>query len=261
MAEMLRICLTVLVLAGLAWPAAGQQYGRPTSPAVGLQLSRDTLQKLLASYDATAKSPLYSRQLKQRARQEAELIRDRLEAGDIQVGDKIFLFVERQPELSDTFSVLSGRKIVLPEIGDVPLQGVLRSELQQYFSQYLAKYIVSPSVQANALVRLELVGNVGRPGFYTVPSDMPLSDVLMQAGGPGPNAALNKLSVTRRNDRIWDGDALRTAMVEGRTVDQLSLRAGDAIDVPQKGNAWQAVRSLWYVIPVLTLILNLSGRL
>jgi protein involved in polysaccharide export with SLBB domain len=257
MAQMLRVGLTVLVLATFAFPAAGQDYGRAASPAIGLQLSRDTLQKLLASYDATAKSPLYSRQLKERARQEAALIRDRLETGDIQVGDKIFLAVERQAELSDTFNVLSGRKIVLPEIGDVPLQGVLRSELQQYLLTFLSKYIVNPAVQARSLVRLEVIGNVGRPGFYTIPSDMPLSDVIMEAGGPAQTAALDRMSVLRRNDRIWEGEALRTAMVEGRTVDQLSLRAGDAINVPQKRSTWAFLQSLWYVIPVVSLIVTL----
>jgi protein involved in polysaccharide export with SLBB domain len=86
---------------------------------------------------------------------------------------------------------------------------------------------------------------------------MQLSDVLMQAGGFGANSAMDRMSVIRRNDRIWDGDALRTAMIEGRTVDQLSLYAGDIIDVPSKANTWQTVRSLWYVVPVVTLILRL----
>lgn len=247
----------LLVLGTFCLPVSAQVPGRATTPAIGLQLSRDTLQKLLASYDATAKSPLYSRQLQERARQEADLIRDRLETGDIQVGDKIFLAVGRQAELSDTFNVLSGRKIVLPEIGDVPLQGVLRSELQDYLTRYLGRYIVNPTVLARSLVRLELIGNVGRPGFYTVPSDMPLGDVIMEAGGPAQNAALDRMSVLRRNDRIWQGDALRTAMVEGRTVDQLSLRAGDAINVPQKRSTWAFLQSLWYVIPVVSLIITL----
>jgi protein involved in polysaccharide export with SLBB domain len=258
MAQMLRACLIVLALGAIALPATSQDIGRPNSPAIGLQLSRDTLQKLLASYDATARSPLYSRQLKERARQEAELIRTRLETGDIQVGDKIYLLVERQPELSDTFNVQTGPKIVLAEIGDVPLQGVLRSELQQYLHQHLSKFIVNPTVQASSLVRLELTGTVGRPGFYTLPSDMPLSDVLMEAGGPGQNAALNKLSVRRRNDRIWEGESLRTAMVEGRTVDQLSLRAGDEINVPMKRNTMDTIRSVWYVFPLVSLIVTLT---
>jgi len=245
----------VVAVAVLTGPGAAQTYGRPGSPAIGLQLSRDTLQKLLGSYEATAKSPLYSRQLKERARQEAELIRDRLETGDIQVGDKIYLLVERQTELSDTFNVLSGRKIVLPEIGDVPLQGVLRSELEQHLHQHLSKFLVNPTVQARSLVRLELVGTIGRPGFYTLPSDMPLSDVIMEAGGPGQNAGLDRMSILRRNERIWEGESLRTAMVEGRTIDQLSLRAGDAINVPPKRTTWSVIQRVWYVVPTLTYLL------
>jgi len=258
---MLRISLVLLVMAAAALPVIGQDYGRPDAPSIGLQLSRDTLEKLLSSYEATAESPIYSRQLKDRARREAQLIRERLQTGDIQVGDKVFLVVERQPDLSDTFAVVSGRRIVLPEIGAVPLEGVLRSELQQYMLQYLSKYIVNPTVHANSLVRLELSGNIGRAGFYDVPSDMQLSDVLMLAGGPGGNAALDHLSVRRANDRIWDGDALRTAMVEGSTVDQLSLRAGDVIEVPPKRSTWQIVRSLWPVFPAIWMVIRIKNNL
>src|SRR5438034_6586175 len=68
---------------------------------------------------------------------EARLIRSRLANGDFQPGDRIFLRVEGEQQLSDTFTVGPGPAVVLPEVGAVPLDGVLRSELQGRLQQQL----------------------------------------------------------------------------------------------------------------------------
>jgi hypothetical protein len=59
----------------------------------------------------------------------------------------------------------------------------------------------------------------------------------------------------QRADRvILSGPELRRAMVEGRTLDQLSLSAGDRIEVPEKRNSWDLVqRSLWVVSGIASL--------
>jgi hypothetical protein len=95
-----------------------------------------------------------------------------------------------------------------------------------------------------ALTSIAGVGAVGKPGFYMVPSDMLLTDVLMMAGGPASTASLDKVKIKRAKEVIWDGDRLREAMIEGRTLDQLSVRAGDAIDVPAAQGKLPAIRSV-----------------
>jgi hypothetical protein len=51
---------------------------------------------------------------------------------------------------------------------------------------------------------------------------------------------------------IWEGDALQRALIEGRTVDQMNLRAGDEIDMPgDSQRSWGAVlRSIAYLVPL-----------
>src|SRR5690606_40435943 len=115
-----------LVTAALAllWSPLNAQ-SRSWDPT-GLQLTRPELEQMLELYERAAASGSTV------AREEADLIRRRLSDGDLQAGDRIVLAVEGHTELTDTFSVNGTRSIVLPEIGAVPLGGVLRSELETY---------------------------------------------------------------------------------------------------------------------------------
>ncbi|HSJ13146.1 MAG TPA: polysaccharide biosynthesis/export family protein [Longimicrobiales bacterium] len=229
---MMRSVLILMCALAAALPVPAQEV--TGWDARGSQLTRAELQEMLARYEATAASRTYSGSTRERARAEAEQIRQRLSEGDIQIGDRIALRVERHLELTDTFPVLGGRVIRLPEIGDIPLTGVLRSELQEHLTTQIGRYVRDPMVYASSLIRLEIMGAVGRPGFHSVPSDLLISDALMMAGGPSSDAALDKLKIRRGDRLIIGGDQLREAVIAGRTLDQLNLRAGDAINVPVK---------------------------
>jgi protein involved in polysaccharide export with SLBB domain len=253
---------TLLLLASL-WMVAVSgveaQTPRGWDPA-GLQLSRAELEELLARYEETANSSAYSSSLRSHARAEAQLLRQRLEDGDLRVGDRVVLVVERHLDLTDTFNVVAGRKLVLPVLGEVGLEGVLRSELQPHMEAFVARFINSPIVHARSLVRLEVRGAVVRPGFYTVPSDMLISDVMMMAGGPTGNAQLDKTRIERGRAVIWSGDRLRDAIIEGRTLDQISIRAGDNILVPDRTRARFSFENVMYLAGALSTLLLLTNR-
>jgi polysaccharide export outer membrane protein len=257
------VCIALLLctVAGSAAPGLhAQSSGQPPDPA-GLQLTRAELEELLGRYEQTAASNAYSGQLRERARTEAVLIRSRLEEGDLRVGDRIALVVERHAELADTFNVVAGRMIVLPEIGSIALAGVLRSELQSHLAAEIGRFIRDPVVHARSLVRIEILGSVGSPGFYTIPSDLLISDALMLAGGPQGSANIEKTRIERGGDVIWEGKDLREAVIEGRTLDQLSVRAGDSLIVPQQSSRWAQFRNAVVVVSGLTSILVIAQRL
>jgi protein involved in polysaccharide export with SLBB domain len=165
------------------------------------------------------------------------LIKYRLEHGDFYPGDRIFVRVEQGATgFADTLVVREGKRLDLPQMGDVSLDGVLRSELEPSLSAYLGKYLRSPNVKATPLVRLAIIGAVGRPGFFYTPADMPLSDILMKAGGPTPDADLAKVTVHREGDVIIDESNTATAIREGMSADMLSLQAGDEIKVGRESH-------------------------
>lgn len=212
--------LVPVVLAGSATAAQAQDTRRA-------QATRAELEATLAELEKYAASSGYSSRLRNEKAREAALIRSRLENGDLQVGDQIDLIVLNQAAFSDTFVVSSGRVLSLPGLPDIPLQGVLRSEAQEYLTKQLSRYVRDPQVRVRTKIRLSILGSVGAPGFYQVPADVLATDAFMAAGGLTADADPAKVQVRRGTDVIWQREALQEAMRQGLTLDQLNLRAGD----------------------------------
>jgi hypothetical protein len=164
---------------------------------------------------------------------EAWLIKSRLENGDFQEGDRIVVMLHSTAakQAAETLTVRAGRVLQLPEMDDLSLVGVLRSELTQRFSQHLAKYLQDSEVRTTPLLRVAVLGSVPRPGYYYVSADLVLNDVIMRAGGPASDADLNGVVVRRGPTVIWDAQDTRTALTDGMSLDRLNLRAGDEVYV------------------------------
>src|SRR5439155_16976889 len=128
-------------------------------------------------------------------RQEAELIRQRLAEGDFRVGDEVVLSVAGETAISGKVDVAPGRVLVLPGLKDIPLAGVLRSEIQEYLTQQIGKYVRDPHVRAQALIRISVFGEVGKTGYYQMPADAFASDAIMLAGGPKTDVAPSRTVV------------------------------------------------------------------
>jgi protein involved in polysaccharide export with SLBB domain len=167
----------------------------------------------------------------------AYLIHYRLDHGDFETGDRIFVsVVQGSGGFADTLVVRAGKRLDLPQLGDLSLDGVLRSELEPRLTEQLGKYLRTPVVKATPLVRLAIMGGVGRPGFYYTPADIPLSDMLMKAGGPAPDADLDKVTVRRLGDIVIDEPNTAIAIREGMSADMLHLQAGDEIQVGRQSH-------------------------
>jgi len=184
---------------------------------------------------------------------EAWLLRQRLTKGDFQDGDRIALSVQASAiaigglklEIPDTVTVRAGKRVNFGSLGELSLDGVLRSELTDKIHDHLAQYLRDPSVHATPLVRIGILGQVGRPGYFYSAADRPLSDVIMQAGGPAQDANINGVQIKRGTDVIWNAQDTHTALADGLSIDRMHMRAGDEIYVPpQRHFPWISIISL-----------------
>ncbi len=224
------IALTVLILSGCGLRSAPAY----DSPGPRSNATRAQLEANLAELQAMQNTRM-RRGSSDQISQEISLIQTRLTDGDFSVGDRIDLRVEGEAELSDTYVVEPGQILTLPIIGEIPLRGVLRSEFRDHMRNELSQYIRDPVVHSRPLIRVAVFGGVGSPGYYMVSPDALVTDVLMEAGGPRGNARMDRLRIDRRSQDIWSGEPLQVAVAEGRTLDQLSVRAGDQIHLPDRG--------------------------
>jgi protein involved in polysaccharide export with SLBB domain len=233
----------LLTLASASGPARAQG-APPTEPARELETR--------AQLEAEARTAE-----QQNRTGEAWLLRTRLQRGDFQEGDRIVVMLLGSTTFNDTISVRVGKLLPLPRMGDVPLEGVLRSELSDRISTHLAKFLRDSSVRAIPLVRLAVLGQVQRPGFYYTSADVLVSDMLMKAGGPAGDADLNNVVIRRGGETIWNARDTRTAMNDGLSLERLHLRAGDELYVaPQKHTNWMAIGQIG--LSVLALAFTLT---
>ncbi|HEX7120404.1 MAG TPA: polysaccharide biosynthesis/export family protein [Longimicrobiales bacterium] len=242
---------TAVLLAVTAGPLAAQATNPPDP--TGLYATRAELEAMLARLQGAGAD---DGERGEQARNAAALVRARLEEGDFRVGDRIAMVVEAEPTLTDTFVVRTGQTLVLPVIGTIPLRGVLRSELESHLRDELRRYIRDPVVYARSLISITVTGQVDQPGFYELPAEARLNDALMAAGGPGRDARIEGIRVERDGEEILEGEALRQAMIEGRTLDQLNLRAGDRIVVPKQELFGLSTTASWLLLTVPGLILG-----
>ncbi len=252
---MIRIRAAVLGTALLAMtvsvPATAQQMAADTA-LYKLTVGRDSLQFLLAQLDSLTQATTANSAAKQRAKNTAQLIRNRLERGDFQAGDRIRLQVDSEPQLTDTFPVGPSQELVLPVVGIVSLRGVLRAELQTAMSRELGRFLRDPIVRATPLIRVSVIGEVNRPGFYLLPPTSVVSDVVTAAGGPTQDAKVEKMWVERGGRRLVEGQQLQTLMAEGHTLDDANVRPGDKFVVPANtgGNLFNVVRTISIVLSI-----------
>jgi hypothetical protein len=193
---------------------------------------------------------------------EAFLLRNRLQHGDFQDGDRIVVQLLGSITYHDTITVRAGKMLPLPRMDDMSLEGVLRSELNDRLSSHLAKYLRDSTARATPLLRLAVLGQVRGPGFYYTPADVLLSDVLMMAGGPAGDADLNDMTIRRSGETIWNAQDTRTAVTDGLSLDRLHLRAGDEIYVPQNSHFnWTSVLQIGSIaLSAVVALVTLSRR-
>jgi hypothetical protein len=159
--------------------------------------------------------------------------RRRLRDGDFQIGDRIVVTVVSDAVHRDTAVVRADHTVELLGTISVRLDGVLRSELQDRVSSEVLKYVKAERVETTPLLRIGILGAVTRPGYFALPSDVPLADAIMGAGGPTGTADMSKSTIRRGKQELSSATATAKAIADGMTLDQLGLLAGDELVIGQ----------------------------
>jgi protein involved in polysaccharide export with SLBB domain len=232
----LSLSLLPATIAAQSAPMAGAQRAARSELAARLQ----HLESLIAS----------AGKADQRSKLQAEqtAIRARLENGDFKVGDRFVMTVRFDSVRVDTASVRDSLVVSILNLPDLRLQGVLRSELDEKLNQHVARFIRNASVRSNVLTRIAVLGAVRAPGFYYASPDRPVSDILMLAGGPAPEANLGRFELRRGTTTLVEGKASRELLESGRTLEQLDVQSGDEFRIPVKRKVnWQLVIQLFFI--------------
>lgn len=144
-------------------------------------------------------------------------------------GDIVRLSVWREQAFSGDFAVDRTGHVMLPRLGAVQAEGVPTEELRERILTGLSRYLRNPSIEVVFLRRIAVHGAVARAGLYPVDPTMTVLDALALAGGARHDGRLDRIRLVR------DGDVIATVPTTGTRLEELRIRSGDQLFVPELG--------------------------
>jgi protein involved in polysaccharide export with SLBB domain len=257
----LAVCLALGFHVGSAAPSVAQDLGN------SWMASRVTLERRALQLDSLASSPAYSEEARLRASAEGERIRRRLQDGDFRVGDRIYIEVdnsvlgtastEAAVFLRDTLTVMDGNRVFVRGLGDVSLDGILRSELNGRIRGAVSEFLLNSRTTARPLIRLGVFGSISRPGYYSLPLEARLDAVLMLAGGPLADANPEGMRVMRGDTIVLTERDVLTYVANGTVIGEMGLQVGDQLVVSRRQLVLDANFTDRIVFNLLFVILNI----
>ena len=151
--------------------------------------------------------------------------------------DVLHIVVWREQEMTTSVPVRPDGKISLPLLGEVEAAGRTPQALQELLTSKAEKYVTNPQVTVMVTEvrskRVFVVGEVMRPGSFTLSPGMTALQAITAAGGLSQYANAKKIFVMRKEN----GTPVRfqfnyNAVISGRDLNaDLALKAGDTIIV------------------------------
>ena len=152
--------------------------------------------------------------------------------------DILDVSVWKEPDLSRTVPVRPDGKISLPLLNDVQAAGLTPPQLAAEITTSLNKFMTSPQVtvivtQVNSQ-RVYLLGEVTRPGAYTLTPGMTVLQALSNAGGFTLYANSKKIYLLRGGNGNQQKLLFnyKDVLAGKRTEQNIALKTGDTIVVP-----------------------------
>jgi polysaccharide export outer membrane protein len=117
--------------------------------------------------------------------------------------DVLSINVWKEPDFSQKIQVRSDGKISLPLLGEVQATGLTPLQLEQDLTAKLRNYITKPEVtvmveQINSK-KFNILGQVAKPGMYSLALAPTIVDALAIAGGPRDFAKQKSIYILREN--------------------------------------------------------------
>ena len=115
--------------------------------------------------------------------------------------DVLSIYVWKEPDMSKTVPVRPDGMISLPLVGEIKAAGYTPVQLQDVLSESMKKLISDPQVtvvvEKVSSLSFNIVGEVLRPGYFTLTRRMTVLDAIAMAGGFKDFAKTKKVYVLR----------------------------------------------------------------
>ena len=127
--------------------------------------------------------------------------------------------------------------ITIPQIGPVYVAGLTFEEMSALLIKQAEQIVgarVDITMGSGRTVPVFVLGDVKRPGSYTIGSFATITDSLLLAGGPSEIGSMRNIQLRRKDKTVTTFD-LYDLLLKGDKSKDLVLQAGDVVFVPVTG--------------------------
>lgn len=159
-------------------------------------------------------------------------------------GDKVDIFVWRNPDVSTSVPVRPDGHLTAPLLEDLPAAGKTPTELAREIEKKLATYLRDPlvTVIVNGFVgtysqQIRIVGEAAKPQSMLYRDSMTALDVVIAVGGITEFADGNKASIVRFSEGTQEQFTVRLddLVRDGDISANVDMHPGDILIIPE---AW-----------------------
>lgn len=151
----------------------------------------------------------------------------------IRAGDFVSIIVFQQDAMSAKARVRSDGKMSFHILGDITVRGMRPADVKAQLEKRLKEYVLTPnvtvSIEDTQPIEVSVLGEVARPGIFTLKANASMAQALASAGGMTDFANRDRIFVIRAPKRIrftYEG----IVRGDGRSATFL-LESGDLIVV------------------------------
>lgn len=160
-------------------------------------------------------------------------------------GDVLRLYLWGAVELQYELNVDNQGTVFIPTAGQMFVSGVPYSELKTKMTIYLSKFyeglaanpptvFLDISLAKLKPIKIFVMGEVSKPGGYTISSFASVFNALYSVGGPLTSGSLREIRVIRNNKVISKVD-LYDYLLKGQLIGDVRLQNNDMVFIPPRG--------------------------
>jgi polysaccharide export outer membrane protein len=150
----------------------------------------------------------------------------------VRPGDVVRITVWGHQELSGEFPIDENYDLLYPLIGPINVRSLTVTQLRERINTDLSQLFQRPFIAVTPLFRVAVLGEVLKPGLYSVDPTLTVFDVLALAGGTTRDAKQNRVQLLRGGESIRV--SLEPAALARSTLRELGARSGDQVVVPRR---------------------------
>jgi polysaccharide biosynthesis/export protein len=160
-------------------------------------------------------------------------------------GDEVIIQVWGDNQYTHAATVTREGTITVPDIGQVVLNGMSLAQAKRLITLRLATVysgirgsrptaFVDVTLGKLHAIQVFILGDVVRPGGYTISSVSTVLNALYNSGGPTPRGSMRDVRIMRHNSVYRSVDLYRYILA-GSKADDVRLQSGDVVFVPPVG--------------------------